>query len=580
MRFLSTSVYTVLATIGAWSTTSAADPAFAAPPITVGISSSAEWGGEYPKLHPLMQEAGITSYRHFPEWSTLEPKKGEWNWKPGDSLVASAKASGMDIFGCLHYLAPWASSGGDTRTFPLKNVADWGDFSAATIAHFKNDITYWEVYNEFNGGFAKKGTPQQYAELVQQSYVAGKKANPNARIGIGCADVDISFFEKVIAAGAANHFDFIVVHPYSLMAAAMNGREPVFLRLGDNLRALLKKTNQRDDIELVVTEVGLTAKEADAATEARQAAGLVQGHALVLGQGIGKIYWFEGRGPNYGDGTFGIVRKDWSRRPSFTAMQTFTRLLGKDARRLGWFDPNGKSYGFAFQGSSGPLLISWAHRDSGDQLTFPGAVTVTTLAGVARPLAAGETLALTREPVFITNLPEATIATIRANAVKPFPWLKDYTKVESVSVEMGAANVEDGVVQADQGDGITATGLVDGVYARRTQKNHGKPYMYFDVDDSYAAVGDRELEITITARPVDEKAGAGFNLVCETSDGYRATKDFWTLEKSPTWQTHTFRLPNANFANNWGWNFRIEAPGSASDVWVRQVVVKRVGAKK
>ena len=126
----------------------------------------------------------------------------------------------------------------------------------------------------------------------------------------------------------------------------------------------------------------------------------------------------------------------------------------------------------------------------------------------------------------------------------------------------------------------TATGLVDGVYARRTQKNQGKPYMYFDVDDSYAAVGDRDLEIAITARPFDEKAGAGFNLVCETSEGYRATKDFWTLEKSAAWQTHTFRLTNANFANNWGWNFRIEAPGSASDVWVRQVVVKRVGAKK
>ena len=46
------------------------------------------------------------------------------------------------------------------------------------------------------------------------------------------------------------------------------------------------------------------------------------------------------------------------------------------------------------------------------------------------------------------------------------------------------------------------------------------------------------------------------------------------------WQTYAFKLTDANFANNWGWNFRIRMCGSPGDIWVKEVSVKRNGAKK
>lgn len=78
--------------------------------------------------------------------------------------------------------------------------------------------------------------------MVGQACLATRKAAPEAKLGIGCADVDLSFLEQAIAEGAGGCFDFVSVHPYSLMAAVMQGREPVFLAMAANLRKMLRKT--------------------------------------------------------------------------------------------------------------------------------------------------------------------------------------------------------------------------------------------------------------------------------------------------------------------------------------------------
>jgi hypothetical protein len=347
-----------------------------------------------------------------------------------------------------------------------------------------------------------------------------------------------------------------------------------------NLRKMLQKTEQRPDIELWVSEIGVTATN-NPAPEQRQADAIVKAFALCLGQGIEKVFWFEGRGPAYGPGgDFGILRKDWSARPSFAALQTMTRLMGPRPARLGWLNPTGKSYGFVFQGATEPLLVIWAASDKGDRVTFPSDVSVTDIAGKATPLKADAELALTRAPVFVSGLPEKVVAEAKGNREKPFPWLKDFSQAETVSCQMGAANVEAGLTQNEGGDGKTVTGLVDGIYVRRTDSSKRSEYMYFDVDDSYASVGDNDLEVTITARPANAEKGAKCNLTYEAAKGYRDTKDEWKLTPTNEWQTYTFKLPDANFANNWGWNFRIRMCGSPSDIWVKEVVVKRNGAKK
>ena len=228
-------------------------------PCPFGIASSGESFGDHARLFPLLREAGVGMVRSFPEWPSFQPEKGKWDWSHGDALVESARKSQVQLEGVLCYLAPWASSaapgetdhGKRTRTFPIKDMQDWRDYVAGVVARYRKDIQHWEVYNEFNSpGFNRGGTARDYADMVRQAYLVTRKAAPECKIGIGCADVDLSFLEQVITQGAGGCFDFVNVHPYSLMGAAMAGREPVFLGMAANLRKMLAKTCQRPDIRL------------------------------------------------------------------------------------------------------------------------------------------------------------------------------------------------------------------------------------------------------------------------------------------------------------------------------------------
>ena len=554
-----------------------------------GIASGGESFGDHPRLFPLLRDAGVTMVRSFPEWANFQPERGKWDWAPADALVQDARKNRLQIAGVFMYLAPWASSaapdadhGDRTRTFPIKDGQSWRDFVEAVVSRYRNDVTYWEVYNEFNSpGFARKATVKDYVAMVRDAHEVAKKANPQCKIGIGYADVDISFLEQVIVQGADGHFDFVNVHPYSLMGAVMSGREPVFLQMAANLRKMLAKTNQRSDIALWVSEIGVASTDEPEA-ERKQAEAIVKAYVLCLAQDIDRVFWFEGRGPAYGpSGDFGIVRHDWTKRPSFAALRTLSSLLGARPKRLGWLNPTGQSYGFVFRGSAGPVLVTWAASDKGDRLRFPAAVTALDLAGNATGVKAEQDIALTRSPLLVTNLPEEWVAEARGNHHKPFPWLKDYRKAEAVSCQIGALDADSGLTRLSEGgDSKTVLGLVDGDHARRTDKANKMYYMYFDVDDSYASVGDNEIEITVVARRVDASKAGGCNLCYESAKGYRLTDQWWTIPAEPGWHRYRFRIKDANFANNWGWNFRIDTVSSPDDIWVKEVIVSRERPRK
>ena len=110
-----------------------------------GIASGAEWAGDYPKFNPMLKAAGVRWLRFFPEWQSIQPRRGTWNWGSSDDLVLNARANGIQMTGCLGYFAPWASADGGTRQGPIKNIQYWRDFVRATTSRYKNDIRHWEV---------------------------------------------------------------------------------------------------------------------------------------------------------------------------------------------------------------------------------------------------------------------------------------------------------------------------------------------------------------------------------------------------------------------------------------------------
>jgi hypothetical protein len=546
-----------------------------------GICGSAESSGDHARLFPLLHDAGVTLVRSFPDWGSLEPQEGKWDFKWTDDLVQDARKNHIELWATFCYLAPWASAapnspdfGKRTRAFPIKDIQYWRDYVQGTVSRYHNDIRFWEVWNEFQG-FNVNGTPKDYGQLVHEAYEVAKKIDPQCQIGLSSSCVDLSFLEQAIQQGAADHFDWIDVHPYELMGAAMEGREPAFLQIMTGLRKMLAQNHQRTDIPVFVGEIGTGVDERKPGDEQKQAEAVVKSYVLCLGQGIDRVCWFEGRGPYH----MGLIRsdKEWTKRPSYVALQTMTGVLGTRPQRLGWLNPTGQSYGFVFQGATQPVLVIWAASAGGDTLKFTDPVTVTDLAGQATPVPAGQDLPLTRTPVFITSLPAKWVADATANHDQPFPWIKDYSKAETISCRLAAANVESGLALV--GGGATLGLQADGSYARRADIAKKDYYLCFAADPSYVSVGDHDLEITVVAKQVNPAKNGGCKIFYESVKGYKTINEWWTVPSDSDWHEHVFKVSDANFGGSWGYNIRIDTISSPADLWIQQVIVKRIGAK-
>ncbi len=182
---------------------------------------------------------------------------------------------------------------------------------------------------------------------------------------------------------------------------------------------------------------------------------------MAIAQGVRRTQWFEARDPVGEDQGFGLLSRDGSPRASYTAFKIMTTHLGATPKYEGWLamGSGGKGYGFVFQGGASPVLAAWMPAEGMDKtMTFKSDVKVVEALGKAGwTLKAGQPLPLTDAPVFVVGLPADLLAQAQANANKSYPWGGDYSKAESVSVELGAAEGSRGVFQIGRKSTPTCT---------------------------------------------------------------------------------------------------------------------------
>lgn len=555
-----------------------------------GAGSGGEWAKDYPKFNPFLNQAGARWIRVWPEWNTIQPEQGQWNWERADKIVADAKTNHLHPLGIWYYFAKWASADGGMRKGPIKDIQYWKDYVTASVKRYKGDVKYWEVWNEFNGSFyeGRQGADRvkDYADLVSAAYDAAKKADPTARVGMSVANFDVNFLNDAIKAGAAGHFDFICVHPYENFATVAQGGEVGYLSLAKNLRDMLKANNQDVNTPLWITEMGCGAPvKPDLEKDALQAAMFTKGYLLSLAQGFSRIFWFEVRGPAdtrpaTGPIDFNLIRADWTPRPSYDAMKTMTALMGAEPRYLGWMNIAKVGYGFVFKGKNGNVLAAWAPPGKEFKTTFNGTVNVVDLEGKATVLPAGKELPLTNAPVFITGIPADLAEQAQANQSKPYPWGGDYANAKEVSCRLGAVNNDKGLTLVNQKTTQVVNDLTE--TCRRTDisnpalKGAGN-YVHFRVDPLFVPFGTRELKITVVAKRLAPDKAAGTGLQYESVQGYRNVPDgWWTIPAGDQWQEHTWKVNDANFVGQWGFNFRINAVGTHNDFLIKEVRVEKM----
>jgi len=157
------------------------------------------------------------------------------------------------------------------------------------------------------------------------------------------------------------------------------------------------------------------------------------------------------------------------------------------------------------------------------------------------------------------------------------PAKPNFADKPSVSITLGKTNTHNGIYQFLS----STTAWDEETQANRLRVSADPPQTQSDflIDDTFVTPETRELEITVTAKRIDSEGGlgnpTGLNLTYESVHGYRDSGIFWTVPGENKWQTHTWKIKDAAFKSEYGWNIRLDAAGAGNDVLIKDITIKR-----
>lgn len=205
----------------------------------------------------LLQEAGFRFIRQEFPWEDIEIHgKGDFidrrndldddgqpdpidAWAKYDNIVALAEAHDIKIIARLGNPPAWTRALTDTigTTAPPDNFADFGDFVAAVAGRYREQLDYYQIWNEPNGNEEwglQDVDPEAYTRLLCLAYDRIKTVDPEAVILAGALTPtvalggrnlnDLIFLERMYAAGAGDCFDVMSAQGYGLWSGPTDRR--------------------------------------------------------------------------------------------------------------------------------------------------------------------------------------------------------------------------------------------------------------------------------------------------------------------------------------------------------------------
>jgi hypothetical protein len=535
------------------------------PPVTTptgspfGVACDAAQTSNGAVWMPPISQTGAQWARMSAEWNQIEPTQGTFNYSSMDSVVANATANNITVSGLLLFNPTWVNTNGGA--FPTGSLPAWSTFVGNMASRYASQVTYWEIWNEPDG--ATGATPSDYAQTVEAAYTAAKAANANAQVGITVSEVNINWMKQAITSGAADHFDYVAVHPYTVLYNMSQGWEGDYLGIVKTIRAMLAANDPaKANVPIWFTEIGDQIGYGYT-TETLQASDLVKTYAMGLAEGVTRIEWFEGEDGD--SGAYGLLDSSGNKRMSYHAMKSVISALGTQPSYQGWMLLNSQDYGFVFTNGTNTVMAAWAPPGVSDPVTFTGAVQVVNpLTEAVTALPAGATLTLTNTPVLITGLPSSLLATAQANKSQPFPWKGNYTGATTVSIQMGNPNIESGL--HEMAASTFSPAMVQGSWVEDVSSSPGQNYM---VDPNVLAYTPSKIQVTVAVMAKD--GNAGFNFKYESVNGIESIG--WnSIPNDGQWHTFTFSPTDDEFVGLWGYNFQLNSDSTThSNYYLKSV---------
>jgi polysaccharide biosynthesis protein PslG len=268
----------------------------------------------------LIRDSGVHWIRMDAIWQGGEQKAGVYNFAGYDRLLSALDQHQLKAVLILDYGNPLY----DTNHAPTSDVAvqAFARWAAAAVSHFKGRGVVWELWNEPTNWPAYKDY-KAYSKLGIATGAAIKAVAPDEQfIGPATAGGDVGYAVACLRGGMSRYWTAVSIHPYQATPEA-------FLRYAAGLKAAVAP------LPLYSSEWGYSTAGAPnfdvVPDEATQAKYLAREFLVNAMSGIGLSIWYDwrddGADPTNKQHHFGVVHRDLSVKPAYTATKVLTSQL-------------------------------------------------------------------------------------------------------------------------------------------------------------------------------------------------------------------------------------------------------------
>jgi hypothetical protein len=299
-----------------------------------------------------------------------------------DVVVTAQRAAHLHVLGILDYNNTFTRKG--HVWMPHENIQkitrQYVSYVRAVVKRYRHQIYAWQVWNEpdIDDFWQPKPDAADYTYLLNKSYAAIKKANPQAKVLIagpsGRDPNSVQFLQDVVSDGGL--FDVLAIQPY---ADIPDGQ------MMANFQALHEFAKP-----IWFTEMGWAGQQdcsgcGDAGYQATRLSSLF---LIAAASGVQRVFWYDLRDDgvrNTWPDHFGLLQWDFAAKPAFLAYELGLHVMdGSKMTGTDQVTPTFSLYRFAKNGrkrfaiwNDGPSTASIALQWSGkpvNVLSYQGRV--------------------------------------------------------------------------------------------------------------------------------------------------------------------------------------------------------------
>jgi hypothetical protein len=272
-------------------------------------------------------------------WAKLEPVRGKPEWPRFDRVINAAHASNIKVLALIQRTPVWARPKGAPENYASNSPDElklYSDFVTRFAKRYtlasNRKVQAIEIWNEPNvkGAWSGPKTGSRYVHLLSTAYKAIKAVNKATTVVTGglapIPDTHDSvnartYLINLYKAGGKPYFDAVGMHPYTWPAKPSDGSPRGWgnMTLPDNGQPSMRSTmikNGDGGKKIWNTEFGAPAEKVG---EARQA--VILKDAVKVWNSYswaGVFIWMSYQDMQTRFDGMGLVRRDYSRRPSFS----------------------------------------------------------------------------------------------------------------------------------------------------------------------------------------------------------------------------------------------------------------------